>query len=172
MLDLSEPRNFHPESLSRKAELVTWVLALVVLVAWWVLQSNQARFATTAVILFAFLIFAAFAMSLGNWMDRHTVLRLDSEGVHFRNGIRDVRLAWDAIEELRVLPGQAGSRRVQVLGHRVYFEYRTLAEVRLNDTVKGRSGFEAGDAILEMILAESHLAEQEKTATHIYYGRP
>jgi len=171
MLDLSETHEFRPKLLARRSEGLTWILAIVVLATWWILQSNQAQFATTAIVLFIFLIFGAAGMSLGNWMDRRTVFRLDAVGVNFENGLRKVRLGWEEIEKLRVLPSQSGSRRVQVLGSKSHFEFRTLAVLKLNEKIRGQSGFAEGDRILETILNAAQLSEQDRNASYTYYAR-
>jgi len=36
------------------------------------------------------LVFSGMAISLGNWMDRRTILRVESNGVWFDNGLRGV----------------------------------------------------------------------------------
>lgn len=171
MLDLSEERTFRPELLSRRAEWLTWALSALMLVTWWFLRANEARFAGTAMFLLIFLLFAAVGTSLGNWMDRKTVLRLDSEGLSFRNGLRDVRLGWEEVENIRVLPATAGAKRVQVIGARSHFEFRTLAELHFSGEVKGRSGFAAGDEILQTILKKTGLARQPASSNVTYYAR-
>jgi hypothetical protein len=162
---------FHPVQTSRRVEIGTWVLAAVLFATWWVLQVNQAAFAGTAVMLFAFTLFAAFGISLSGWMDRRSVIRLDRSGVFFQNGLRRLELAWDQVEQIRVLKAQAGSKRVQVLGPRAYFEFRTLATIRLNGQERARSGYEEGERILEMLLDQTGLTESETSSAHVYYAR-
>jgi hypothetical protein len=152
-------------------EVVTWLLAAVLFVTWWLLRSNQAAFSGSAVMLFAFTLFAASAISLSSWMDRRSLIRLDADGLFFQNGLRTVALKWDEIEQIRVLTAQAGSRRVQVLGPRVFFEFRTLARIRLNGKERGRSGYEEGERILEILLDNAGLTETDSSAAYVYYAR-
>ncbi len=104
------------------------------------------------------LILIAAGMSLGNWMDRHTVLKLDSESIFFSNGLRHVQLKWQEIQEVRVLPAQWG-KKVQVFSERSYFGFHTLGEVRANGKVVGRTGFVGGERVLEQILDRAVLSD-------------
>lgn len=171
MLDLTTPREFRPELLSRRAEALSWGLSVIMLITWWFLQANEARFTTTAVFLLVFLVFAAVGTTLSNWMERRTVLFLDENGVSYKNGLRDVHFNWLEIRNIRVLPSQAGSKRIQVIGENTHFEFRTLAELKLSGVVKGQSGFADGEKILDEILRRSRLTKHESSAPYTYYAR-
>lgn len=162
---------YRPVQPSRRVEIGTWALTAVLFATWWVLQANQAAFAGTAVTLFAFALFAASGISLSGWMDHRSVIRLDADGVFFQNGLRRVELAWDQVQQIRVLNAQAGSKRVQVLGPRSYFEFRTLARISLNGQERARSGYEQGEKILENLLDRTGLHESETSPSYVYYAR-
>jgi hypothetical protein len=121
--------------------------------------------------LFGFTLFAAFGITLSGWMDRRSAIRLDERGIFFQNGLRTVSLKWDEIEQVRVLSAQAGSKRVQVLGPRVFFEFRTVARISLNGKERGRSGYEEGESILEDILEKTGLTESDSSSGYVYYAR-
>lgn len=171
MLDLTTQLEFRPELLSRRAEGLTWLLALVMGVTWWLLQSNDARYTSAALLLLVFLVFAAVGTSLSNWIERNTEMQIDQDSIRFKNGLRDVRFTWGEIKNLRVLPSQAGSQRVQVLGEKAHFEFRTLAELKLSGVIKGQSGFKDGDRILQTIITKASLIKQESDAPYAYYAR-
>ncbi|HUF37216.1 MAG TPA: hypothetical protein VMN57_01725 [Anaerolineales bacterium] len=171
MPESSAAEAFKPALLSRRVELLTWLVAAVLFVTWWLLQANQADFSGTAVMLFAFTLFAASGISLSGWMDRRSSIRLDGGGVFFENGLRRVALKWDEIEQIRVLSAQAGSKRVQVLGPRVFFEFRTLARLSLNGKDRGTSGYAEGERILGTLLEKTGLAESDSSASYVYYAR-
>jgi hypothetical protein len=95
-------------------------------------------------------------ISLGNWMDRHTALRLEPGGLAYQNGLRHVRLKWEEIQRVRVLPAAWG-KKVQVFGRHTYFAFNTLGEVKVQGKMMGRVGFAAGDQILEQILRSADL---------------
>src|SRR5262245_14385985 len=141
MLDLTTPLDYRPELLSRRPEALAWVLAATLAAAFGILRVTQAGSAGLVAVLMSFLLFTAAGTSLANWMDRRTLLRLDTTGVFFENGLRRVRLTWPEIESVRVLPAAAGSEQVQVLGQKAHFEFRTLATFIVNGEEKGRAGF-------------------------------
>ncbi len=121
-------------------------------------------------VLFILLIFSAFIISLGNWMDRQTVIRMDDREVEYRNGLRQVHLRWMEIREVRVQPGKWG-KKVQVYADSSYFTFHTLGEVRLRENVKGRMGFEQGEEILRQLVLRSGLEIVEQQGDDYYYAR-
>ncbi len=170
-LDLRSPLEYRPELLPRRGELIAWLLAVTVGGTWLILVANQARYTGTALILFLFLAFAAIGTSLGNWMDRRSILRLDSRGIGFKNGLRNVDLHWDEVRSLRVIPVQGGASRVQVLGEKAHFEFRTLTTLSLQGQVKGRSGFAHGQKIIDTVIEKAALRAQPGGDRYAYYAR-
>jgi hypothetical protein len=151
-------QEFRPELISRRGELIAWGSALLVGGAWFVLR-HSAGFASRLVPILAVpLLIAALSISLGNWMDRHTQLRLDPQGVSFTNGLRHVQLKWEQIQQVRVMPAAWG-KKIQVFGERAYFAFFTLGEVKAQGRVLGRTGIAAGEFALQRILESAHLHE-------------
>ena len=151
-----EIQEFRPELISRRGELIAWGSTLLVGGAWFVLRNSAGRASLLVPLLFIPLLLAALSISLGNWMDRHTVLRLDPEGVGFSNGLRNVQLKWDQIQQVRVLPAAWG-KKVQVFGGQSYFGFFTLGEVKAQGRVLGRTGIAEGEFALQRILESAQL---------------
>lgn len=171
-----EAREYRPDRLSRRGEITAWILAAVVGAAWLALSLRGSQISTAIPLLEAFLLLAALSISLGNWMDRRTLLRVDDSGVAFTNGLRNVSLTWPEVYQVRVQPGGWG-KRVQVLGQsgqgkQTYFGFRTSGVVRVQGEEKGRMGFEAGDEILRTIIERSGLQVAERTVRGELYSRP
>ena len=103
-------REFRPELIPRKGEWTAWILAIIASSVWLTLRWRLLDVPVAALIFVAFLLLSASSISLGNWVDRKTVLSLSPAGVSFRNGLRNVSLKWDQIRELRVLPDRWGER--------------------------------------------------------------
>ena len=137
--------------IPRRGELIAWSSALLVGGAWFVIKQITGSAGLLVPILFIPLLLAALSISLGNWMDRHTLLRLDTEGVSFSNGLRHVQLKWDQIQQVRVLPAAWG-KKVQVFGEQSYFGFLTLGEVKAQGRVLGRTGIAGGESALQRIL--------------------
>ena len=151
-------QEFRPELISRRGELIAWGSALLVGGAWFVLRHSTGFASRLVPFLAVPLLIAALSISLGNWIDRHTVLRLDLERVRFSNGLRHVQLNWDQIQQVRVLPAAWG-KKVQVFGEQAYFGFFTLGEVKAQGRVLGRTGIAAGESALQCILESAHLHE-------------
>lgn len=169
------PIEYRPVLLPRRGELIAWTLALLVGAAWLFLEFTGRATFLAMPILMIFLLFSAASISLGNWMDRRSVLRLDDTGLSFQNGIRDVHLRWDEIQEVRAWPAQWG-KKVEVIGEktngsRTHFGFRTLGEVRVKGELKGRMGFEKGDEMLREIIQQSGLEVAKHPGEGYYYTR-
>jgi hypothetical protein len=151
-------QEFRPEPIPRRGELIAWVCTLLVGAAWFILARSEQGVNWMVPILAIPLLLVALSISLGNWVDRSTRLRLGREGVAFQNGLRRVRLAWNEIRQVQVTPGPWG-KRVEVLGPDSHFRFYTLGEVKMAGQVKGRTGFAAGEMILNRILEKSNLRQ-------------
>lgn len=124
-----------------------------------------------AIALLVIMLLSAGSISLGNWVDRQTVLSLGPEGLQFRNGLRTISFTWNEIQEVRVL-ASAWGQRVQVLGPDTSFIFRTLGEVRVHGDLKGEIGFAQGALILKEILASAGLTKRIDSEKVRYYSRP
>ncbi|MGW8143595.1 MAG: hypothetical protein ACWGN2_04325 [Anaerolineales bacterium] len=175
MNTISEEQVFRPELASRRGELIAWSSAVLVNGTWIVLLLLGQSLSFWLLILGIPLLLISFGISLANWMDRHTLLKLNPQGITYSNGLRNVKLGWLEIQEVRVLPAQWG-RKVQVFGEQAYFGFQTLGEVEANGKLLGRTGFIEGEQVLEKILEEAALREtkQVNIGNHqegYYYSR-
>ena len=133
-------QEYHPEQIPRTGERNAWLLTALAAVSWIVLLWRANTLSWVGLLIVLFLLGAALSISLGNWMDRHTVLTLAGGQITYKNGIRDLALSWDQVHELRIFPSRWGER-VQVLGFdedksskgqspfNVGFVFHTLGEV-------------------------------------------
>lgn len=159
---------FHPEKLSRRGELVAWISTLITVVGWVILSTLNYPVFIGLKVLCILLGFAALSISLGNWMDRRTILKLTQDGVHFENGLRKATLNWNEIESVEVVPSTWG-KKVSVFGQKSHFDFRTLGEVKVQEEVKGLLGFEKGDEILKHILNMAQLKQKSSPKEGYYY---
>jgi hypothetical protein len=161
---------FRPELLSRRGEIIAWISTLMVTVVWIGLRVAGLKIPFFLVFLGVFLFFAAVFISLSNFIDRRTVLRLGESGIEFENGLRHVRLEWSEIMQVQVLPTMLG-RKVRVIGADRVFQFYTLSEVKLGGEVKGRTGFLAGEHLLKYIIETAGLREIRQDGGARYYAR-
>ena len=153
----TERQEFHPELVSRRSKMISWGSALLVDVVWILLIVTGQTFSFWLPILGVPLTLVALGISLSNWMDRHTIIRLDEQEVSFSNGLRHTALRWNEIQEVRVLPAQWG-KKIQVFGRQSYFGFYTHGEVFAHGRSLGRTGFVDGDFILQNILEKARLS--------------
>ena len=164
-------KEYYPELIPRKGERIAWLLLVLALAYLGVGLWNDDGLSWSAIIFVALMFLSAGSITLGNWVDRKTVLRLNSDGVSFSNGLRNVSLSWEDVREVRVLDSAWGNR-VQVRGADTAFTFRTLGEVIMQGELKGRMGFAEGESILKWILESSGLRETEVAEKIRYYARP
>ena len=164
-------REFRPELISRRSEIILWILFLVVLASVIFLRVMDEKVPLITVVFLVFMVFAAGSTSLSNWMDRKTVLTLKPEGIDFTNGLRKVALGWDKIQEMKITTDQLG-KRVQILGKYAHFQFRTLGVLKNKGEVRSKMGFAAGDFIIQKIIESSGLQEMDQAEKGQYYSRP
>lgn len=157
--------------VSRRGELITWVLALVSLATLVFLKYQSAGISFWQGSFAGLMVLAAAGSSLSNWMDRNTVLTLMADGIHFRNGLRDLSLQWDEIQEVQVLPSRFG-KRVNIIGNQSHFNFRTSVEITQGSGRRTAMGFAQGDFILQQIIKNGDLQETDQNNHGRYYARP
>lgn len=166
---MTEAKTYHPELLPQRGEYTAWALAVLAALGLYIFTLRGLT-PTWAWFFVAFLFISALSISLGNWMDRHTVINIQADGVRFENGLRKVHLAWEAIKTVRTFPARWGTA-VQVLGDQAHFEFNTLGEVEFRGEVRGRIGFAQGQEILEEILRSAQLTTHGKKDQYEVYSR-
>ncbi len=147
-------QEFRPETLSRRGEIIAWSSGLLVCAAWLFLRSTGNPVNRAVPFLAAFLVISALMISLGNWMDRNSLIQMSADSIHFQNGLRNVSLKWLEIQKVEIFPSNWG-KKVRILGERSHFDFRTLAEVKVSGETKGSMGFADGERILKVILEKS-----------------
>ncbi len=170
MLDISSPQDYRPLLISRQGEYVAWALTLVILAAVIAVRLILGSLVWGAYLFLGVFFFLAFIISLGNWVDRKTVLRIDIHGVHFQNGLRNVPFAWEEIKNVHIMPQRWG-QKIEVSGDSARFFFSTLGQVKVKGEIKGQVGFEEGEQILETIIQKSGLAKTEDSGPGYYYAR-
>lgn len=162
-------REFRPELLPRRGEIMSWLAAIGLFVGLF-LATDRWGPQPFVYWLFAGLIaFSALSISLGNWMDRRSVIRMEADGIAFENGVRSVRLTWPEVQNVAVIPTRLG-KRVQVQGAQSHFTFKTMGESALGSQ-QLRTGFAAGQEILEAILKECDMQVKAEKDGMVYYAR-
>lgn len=113
MTGIVKEQEYRPERISRRGEAFAWGAALLVIAGGLILYASGNPVGYLIPFLGAFLVAAGAGISLGNWMDRHTRLRLEPGGIAYTNGLRRIYLDWGQIQEVRILPAAWG-KKVQV----------------------------------------------------------
>jgi hypothetical protein len=170
---ISQVQTYQPEQTPRRAEFAAWVIAILIGGTWLWVGRAYATGLTTFLgwALFAILLFSALAISLGNWVGRSTMLILAPDYVSFRNGLRNVMLHWDEINELEVHPARWEAKRVDVWGENAHFSFYTHGKVRYNGEVRDNTGFAAGNEILQEIIKSAKMTLKNETNKVYYYAR-
>ena len=161
---------FLPEIQPRRSEFVAWGLALASLIGLFFLDLGGVVY-FWAMVFVVFLFFAALSISLGNWMDRKTQIRINGDGVLFQNGLRHSHLHWADIKSVSSSPARWGEK-VQVIGALSHFDFNTLGEVTYQNNLQGKVGFQQGKEIREVIITRSGLTMVAKKGDSYYYSRP
>ena len=168
-VDQIEQRIFSLTLMSRRGETTAWILSGVTFAAVIIWQNFELGFAGLATALWLLFLLISVVISFGNWMDRNTVIRVSSQGIAYKNGLRNVFLNWDDIQSVSVFPVQWEAKRVQVVGDDTHFDFRTLGKIHYNGEIKGETGFADGEQILQEILSCTGLRMIDNYSSNYYY---
>jgi hypothetical protein len=165
------PREFRPEKTSRTGELILWILTFITVTTLVFLWSKNSSVSFWQISFVVVMVLISGGSSLSTWMERNTVLTLKSDGVGFRNGLRNVTFNWDKIKELRIYPSRYGNRII-VFGERVNFNFRTMVEVTTRTGKRNTMGFAQGEYISQQIIQHCGFQERKENDSVQYYYRP
>ena len=173
MQEVEEPtliQEYHPELLPRRGEAVSWTLAILAGIFLLVFQFLLIPIPVWMILIFFLFLFSALIISLGNWMDRSTVLWFTYNEIGYKDGIRKIQLTWGELDRVEVYSSTFGEK-VSVIGQARRFNFRLMGEVKLRGETKGRLGFKDGEMILKTILEKSRLFRLETNGGNRYYSR-
>lgn len=165
-----DEKTYKPELLPRQGELNAWLLTAAAVIGLIILGMRSA-IPYWAWVMFGLLLLSAVSISLGNWMDRKTELRVSSSGVEFQNGLRHINLTWAEIQSISTAPARWGTS-IQVLAEKSHFAFSTIGEMQFQGQVRARTGFSAGKEILELITQKAGLTRVSAAGTFTTYSRP
>jgi hypothetical protein len=163
-------QEFRPALLSRRGEVTAWILTVIASFSLIALRNLDLNIPWTAGAFVGIFLLAAMSISLGNWMDRRTVIRVDPSGLEYRNGLRRVIFLWGEVSEVQIAPSRFGDQ-VHVIGDHAHFRFRRHADIEYQGKVRGHMGFPDGHEILKIILDQNSLSLREGEAPRQYYSR-
>jgi hypothetical protein len=167
---MAESKTYTPELLPRRGEFFAWSLTIITAFGFYVL-SRPTSIPFLGWLFIAVFAFSAFSISLGNWMDRHTFICIEPDGVIFENGVRKTHLSWDQIHEVRTSQARWGTS-VHIIGERAHFSFFTLGEMQFRGRVQARTGFAEGKLILDEIIRSAGLTNMLQDGQVNIYTRP
>lgn len=163
-------REFRPELLPRRGEVISWSLTILAGIFLLVFQVLLIPIPFWMILIFFLFLFSATIISLGNWMDRSTVIWFTNDEIGYRDRIRNIRLTWGEVNRVEVYASTFGEK-VSVISNTRRFNFRLMGEVKLRGEIKGRLGFPEGEMILKTILENSRLYSLEVNGSNRYYSR-
>jgi hypothetical protein len=166
---MSEISEFRPELMPRKGEWNAWVFVFLLGIFFLIGSSIWPEMPGAVWLFEGLMILLAASISLGNWVDRRTMLRLSADGIAFENGLRSVRLSWPEVQHVAVVQTPSG-KRIQVQGETSHFTFKT-ATVMSMFAQSVRSGFASGQEILDTVLQKSSMKLTKEAEGVYYYAR-
>ena len=116
---------YYPILLSRRGEYIAWGSLLLLITGWSILLISGREVPSGVLFLLFFLLLSGMGISLGNWMDRKTMISIGEVSVTFKNGLRNSNIIWNDIQRIEVTPSKWG-KKVRVIGTDSYFDFRSL----------------------------------------------
>lgn len=122
---IEEEITFQQSSASRKGQLIAWGSALVIGLILTIFYFTTWKTQCLTGALFIFFLIASFLITFGLWVDSKTIVLVSPEFLHYKSPFRNVKLAWEQVEQVRAV--EAGDVwRVAVIGLNRYFRIRVL----------------------------------------------
>lgn len=170
MNDLSAAQEYRPLLLSRRSELVAWMITVISVFGWLYFRQNIPALTNLMLVFFALALFTGFGTSYGNWMDRRTILRVSPDGLAYRNGLQNIQMPWQDVQEMHLLESRLG-RKVHLIGRRRQFSFRMMSELQAFGRKREQTGFAKGEEIVDAILQFSGLSLKNVSDSGKYYAR-
>jgi hypothetical protein len=118
----------------------------------------------------AVMLFMSLSISLGNWMDRRTILTLEAGGVLFTNGLRAVNIPWGDLQMITVRPTRWG-KTAHVLGRNVHFNFSMFNKMEFQGRTQPAAGFVDGQNILDAMIRSAALTRSSVEDQVYSYSR-
>lgn len=160
---------YRPVLLPRRGEWLAWLAGLGLMVGLYFADARLGEVPSSYWIFAGLIILFALSISLGNWMDRRSRIRIVSNGIDFENGLRSVKLNWSDIQNVVVVPTRLG-KRIEVKAGQSHFAFKTMWQSSLGGQDM-RTGYPDGQVILDIILKECGLLMKAESGGSVYYAR-
>ncbi|TAK14220.1 MAG: hypothetical protein EPO32_02555 [Anaerolineae bacterium] len=141
---------------SRRPELMSWGLAVLLFGMLAIARPEAQVVIFGAWALGLFFGLSALVMTLGNWLERNTLMILRLNGITLRQPVQSVMLNWQEVDRVEVQQGPNGER-VFVRGGERHFSYRPATRVEIRGKIRDQYGFENSEKILKTILTMAKL---------------
>ena len=166
-LDLSLSHTFRCAEGSRRGEWIAWALAALSLISIVIIQELGVEIGIGSWLFIVLLFSMALIISIGNWMNRKTLIVVNGTGIRYGNGLRDVFLPWDTIDSIEVIPADWG-KHVFIQGTHARFAFRTGAVVEWKGRFQEHVGMINGETLLETIVMASGLVLKRADGRYYY----
>jgi hypothetical protein len=150
-------RTFSPAAVDRRGEGVGWLLTAGLAAGLAVIFWRSGGVPWLGLVLLVILIGLSSLVSLGNWLESNTTIRLDVAGIEERQPLHSVALRWDEILELWAWPASRGWR-ILVRGTGGQILFRTGERLVSARGPELRLGFPQGEQLAARVRNAAQLA--------------
>lgn len=170
MKDLSTDLSYKPIINSRRSELMAWIFSISLIVIQFA-QPVTGFFKVGGILLAIFFLLSAIIISLGNWTNRKTVLRIREVGIDLDNGIKMITFKWQDIIRIEVFTGRFNDK-ISLITESGRMNFDIAVSDDNKSATSQRFGFQEGDEILKILLDRSKVSQQKVDAEgYVYYSK-
>ena len=167
MLDLSTPQTLKPIQNPRRSEMTAWFLSLCLILIL-IFSTEGGFFKVGGIILCTFFLISAVIISLGNWQNRKTVLRLSRDQIWYFNGIKESSLSWEEIQRVEVYSGRFNDK-ISLVSDSGIIRFDIVNLEHFDQDKTPNYGFKEGVKILNSILDQTDFNEKKQNRLGYYY---
>lgn len=157
-----------PEAGSRRPEALSWAFAVVLFGILFFMRPELQALRFGAWALGLFFGFSGAVMTLGNWLERNTSMRLNLQEIALVRPLQTLGMKWDEVDRVDVMT-KSNARRVFVQGRGVKFSFRPATRVEIRGKIRDEYGFLESEKIIETILTMAKISEIRHDLVNGYY---
>ena len=160
LLDDAPPpdgKTYRPAPVDRRGERVGWLLSLALAGGLLLLQRFSGGIAWLGLVFLALLVALAALVSIGNWLEAGTSIRIDAQAIEERTPLRSVRLGWGEVDEMWTWPASRGWR-ILLRGTGGQILFRTGERMSFPRGAELRLGFPEGEQMAGVVRRAARLS--------------
>jgi nicotinamide riboside transporter PnuC len=161
-LKIMREETFRPAPISRKGEIIAWLLTLLIGLVSIIVKMQSGHFPCLTILLLVFFLIAAILISFSHWADSKTLIRVTPPQLSYQSPFRKIQQDWDQVLEINA---QKTGRfwRIVVNLEQSFFSFKVNAASELKTQPEQVLALPQGDRLVRIICGMANLLQIQNT---------